>query len=188
MLNKLIIEGLEKLDGPESTSYGSQRTSADQLEHAARELLLNHDQRFRKPNGVRAPGDILFVDGRKTYHINIKSVDHSKDFHMPNLISVDNLWRIFEKGDEFCLLILAHSAGSLISKTFVDIRTVDWRCLRLAALGTGQIQIKDSSKPLVAWQGDAQSWMQQMKQEVIIFYEHEKLKLEQRLNSWRSRG
>ena len=188
MLNDLIMEGLKDLGGPESTSFGSQRTSADQLEHYARESLLAHDKRFQRPKGVRAPGDVLFVDGIRTAHINIKSVDHSKDFHMPNLISVDNLWRIFKQGDDFCLLVLAHSAGTLISKTFVDIRSVDWDCLRLAALGTGQIQIKDSSKPLLSWQGDAKAWMRRMRKEVISFYEHEKQKLDKRILAWESRG
>lgn len=185
-LSVLVAESLVNLEDIVQHDFASQRTSADQLEHAVRETLLAADPRFCGPVGVRAPGDILY-QGDVLCHINIKTTDASKDFHMPNLISADNLWKIFAKGESFYLLRIIHRSGQIISKDFHDIRDIDWSNLQLGALGSGQIQIKNGLNPIVPNPGSRDEWMTQWKHKMIKFYDNELVKINKRLIKWSSR-
>jgi hypothetical protein len=181
-----VIESLSTLDGIDSHAFASQRTSADQIEHAVREMLLAADSRFDKPAGVRASGDILWKDD-VLCHINIKTTDIDKDFHMPNLISADNLWKIFNKNENFYLMRLFHSNGKITHKEFWDIRDIHWDNLQLGALGSGQLQLKNGLKPITTSITDHDAWVREWRDKMILFYEKEQIKIEKRLKKWQER-
>jgi hypothetical protein len=178
-----VLGSLELLDNQVQSDFGSQRTSADQIEHAVRQMLLQSDPRFRPPAGVRASGDILF-DADVLCHINIKSTDVSKEFHMPNLISAENLRKICARQQRFYLLRILHRSGEIISKEFWQLTEIDWSNLQLGALGTGQIQIRNGLNPLTPHTGDTATWMQQWREHMISFYTKEISKAERRRASW----
>lgn len=180
---QLVLGSLDLLGNQVPADFGSQRTSADQIEHAVRQMLLQSDQRFRPPVGVRASGDILF-DADALCHINIKSTDLSKEFHMPNLISAENLRKICDRQERFYLLRILHRSGEIISKEFWQITEIEWGNLQLGALGTGQIQIRNGLNPLTPHAGDRDSWMQQWREHMISFYTKEISKAERRRASW----
>jgi len=163
--------------------FASQRTTADQIEHTVRQTLLAADHRFKPPRGTRAPGDILF-DDTTLCHINIKSTDVSKDFHMPNLISAASLKRILDRGEKFYLLRISHDSGQIKHKEFWDIRDISWSNLQLAALGAGQIQIKDGLKPLIANQESHDDWVDTWRRTMVSFYKKEIDKASRRLTEW----
>ena len=184
-LRTLALSALEDLADQARTDYGSQRTSADQIEHAVREMLLSSDRRFAPPVGVRASGDILFRDD-VLCHINIKTTDISKDFHMPNLISAANLKKILDRGERFYLLRVLHESGEIRSKEFWDIREIDWKHLQLGALGTGQIQIRNGLNPLTAHEHTLEDWVKEWRQQMQRFYRKEIDKANRRLMEWQN--
>lgn len=185
-LQAIVERELATFQGVAHNVWGSQRTSADQIEHAVREQLLSVDSRFQRPVGPRAPGDIMWR-GTDTVHINIKTTDLDKAFHMPNLISADNLWRIFERGEHFFLLKIFHRSGQLDHTEFWNIKEVDWNRLQVSALGSGQIQIRNGMTPLTAHQGDHDHWVKRWQQEMIKFYHKEITKINKRIGKWEKR-
>ena len=185
-LKNIVMESLLNLNDIDSHAFASQRTSADQIEHAVREMLLSADSRFDKPAGVRASGDILWR-GDTLCHINIKTTDIDKDFHMPNLISADNLWKIFSKNENFYLMRLFHSNGKITHKEFWDIRDIHWDNLQLGALGSGQLQLKNGLNPITTSVTDHDTWMKDWRNKMISFYEKEQIKIEKRLKKWQER-
>lgn len=185
-LQQLVAAAVSNLQNVDRYEFGSQRTSADQIEHAVRNLLLDSDSRFAKPVGVRAPGDLLFR-GTKLCHINIKTTDLDKTFHMPNLISADNLWKIFSNDQLFFLLRVTHRSGTIAGTDFHDIRSIDWSNLQIGALGTGQLQIRNGLKPLTASSCSADEWMTQWRTIMLDFYDREAVKISKRLNKWKAR-
>ena len=182
-LRELVLSALSDLGNMVKHEFASQRTTADQIEHAVRDALLSADARFKPPIGTRASGDILFDDDVRC-HINIKSMDVSKDFHMPNLISAANLRKILNRGERFYILRIAHDGGEIKSKDFLDIRDIAWSNLQLAALGAGQIQIKNGLTPLTPNQGSHEDWMAMWRDIMVTFYEKEINKANKRLAEW----
>ena len=163
--------------------FASQRTSADQIEHEVRSRLLREHDDFSPPSGARQPADVRW----RRFHINIKSMDLARSFHMPNLVSADSLWRLLERGDHFMLLRLAHRNGKIENWDFWNIQDISWQHLTLGALGAGQIQIKNALLPLTAHQGSRDTWRQQWRERMIEFYEHERVKIDKRMIKWSNR-
>ena len=182
-LGIMVLSALSGLEDIIKHEFASQRTTADQIEHTVRQTLLAADKRFMPPRGTRAPGDILFDDDVMC-HINIKSTDVSKDFHMPNLISAASLKKILDRGEKFYLLRISHDSGQIKHKEFWDIRDIAWSNLQLAALGAGQIQIRDGLKPLVANQESHENWVDIWHNTMISFYKKEIDKANRRLTEW----
>ena len=181
-LKRMIESVMDSLPLVESHAFGSQRTTADWIEHEIRSRLIRLGQGFRPPGGPRRPGDVTW----NHYHINIKSTDLTKDFHMPNLISSENLWKLLERGDEFVLLRLIHRDGKIEDWDFWNIQDISWDCLQIGALGTGQIQIKNATKPLTTGD-DRPSWRQQWQSKMMDFYQREQTKIGKRLAKWSNR-
>lgn len=182
-LEDLVMSYLSNLEDQILHEFGSQRTSADQIEHAVRAMLIAADDRFSAPPSARTPADVYFRDD-VLCHINIKSMDLSKDFHMPNLISASSLKKILTKGERFYLLRISHDAGQIRSKEIWDIRNIDWTNLQVSALGAGQIQLKNGTNPVVPHEGDTDSWMEDWRSSMVSYYEKEIRKSQKRIKEW----
>lgn len=166
--------------------WASQRTTADQIEHQVRERLLASDQRFLPPGGPRRPADVLW-EHHARFNINIKSMDQARQFHMPNIISSENLWRILSQDQEFMILKIHHHRGEITAWEFWNIQDIDWCCLQLAALGTGQIQFRNGNAAIVAHAKDHITWRAEFRDRMLDFYQHEKLKADRRIAKWQAR-
>jgi hypothetical protein len=166
--------------------FASQRTTADQIEHSVRSMLLAADPGFRAPQGPRRPGDVMY-GGTPTFHINIKSMDITKKFHMPNLISSENLWRLLDQAQEFVILKFQHQAGVILGHEIWNIQDIDWQCLQISALGTGQIQLRRGGDAILPYQGSRDEWRRELCQHMLEFYQREKLKADRRIAKWRQR-
>lgn len=186
VLREHIAKVIGQFQSIDNHGFASQRTTADQIEHGARTLLLETDPGFQPPTGPRQPGDIRFVADH-TFHINIKSLDLDKDFHMPNLISSENLWKILDQGDEFMILKFKHRAGEIQDWQLWNIQDIDWACLQISALGTGQLQFKDGLADVQSHQGSREEWRRQWRENMLKFYEREKTKIDKRLTKWQKR-
>lgn len=182
-LRCLITTAMHDLALIENHAFASQRTTADQIEHEVRERLLGMSRGFMPPAGPRRPGDVTWHN----FHINIKSTDLDKSFHMPNLISADNLWKLLSQGQHFMLLRFSHNQGRIQHWDLWNIQDISWDHLTLGALGAGQIQIRDALKPLTAHDTDRESWRNQWKQRMIDFYQKERVKIDKRIEKWSNR-
>lgn len=182
-LTELVSRAMHDLSRIDEHAFASQRTMADQIEHEVRTRLIGHDPDFAAPQGARRPADVTW----RNFHINIKSMDLNRDFHMPNLISADSLWRLLERGDHFMLLRIAHRDGTVQTCDFCNIQDISWSDLALGALGAGQIQIRDGTKPLTVHSQNRTDWIAQWRQRMIEFYRHEHHKINRRLIKWSNR-
>jgi hypothetical protein len=163
--------------------FGSHRTSADQIEHAVRNKLLESNERFNPPASARSSGDVLY-QGDVLCHINIKSTDTSKQFHMPNLISANSLKRILDRGERYYLLRVLHNGGRILSKEAWDIRDISWQHLQIGALGAGQIQIRNGLIPLTKHDGSKEQWSAEWHSRMVSYYENEMRKAQKRMSQW----
>lgn len=182
-LESLILDCISDLSDLAHMDFGSHRTSADQIEHAVRSRLLESDSRFKPPASARSSGDVLY-QGDVICHLNIKSMDTSKQFHMPNLISSNSLKRILDRGERYYLIRVLHDGGRICSKEAWDIRDIDWQHLQIGALGAGQIQIRNGLIPLTNHRGNHHDWMLQYKDAMVSYYTKEMVKAGKRLGKW----
>ena len=182
-LAEIVLSTLADLEDQAWMEFASHRTSADQVEHAVRNILMKSDGRFKPPKSARTAADVLFED-EITHHINIKSMDVSKEFHMPNLVGADSLRRILDRGEKFYLLRIHHHSGEIIKKEFWNIEDINWSCLQLGALGAGQIQMRNGLAPLQCHEGGSDLWRQQWKDKMISHYQHEIEKCNKRIKKW----
>lgn len=181
-----MLLALDTLGDLDHMDFASHRTSADQIEHAVRTILMGSDQRFNAPKSARSSGDVIY-GGEVLCHINIKSTDTSKQFHMPNLISANSLKRIFDRGELYYLVRVLHNNGRIESKEAWDIRDIAWQHLQIGALGAGQIQIRDGMKPLTKHQGTKEQWISEWQSTMVSFYQKEISKANLRMLQWSPR-
>lgn len=182
-LESHILESLAALDDLAHMDFGSHRTSADQIEHAVRNKLLESNIRFKPPGSARSSGDVLY-HGNVLCHINIKSMDISKQFHMPNLISANSLKRILDRGERYYLVRILHDNGQIQQKEAWDIRDIDWQHLQIGALGAGQIQIRNGLIPLTKHVGTREEWLEQWRLMMVSYYNKEIKKAQKRISAW----
>ena len=185
-LQKLILDSLVHLDDLAQMEFGSHRTSADQIEHSVRAMLLGADARFKPPASARSSGDVLY-QGDVLCHINIKSTDTTKQFHMPNLISANSLSKILARGETYYLVRILHHGGKISAKEAWDIRDISWENLQIGALGAGQIQIRNGLTPLTMHQGSEKDWMDQWYRMMVSYYQKEITKAQKRMLQWQPR-
>lgn len=178
-----MIGSLAELDDLAHMDFGSHRTSADQIEHAVRNKLLESNDRFSPPVSARSSGDVLY-QGDVLCHINIKSTDTSKQFHMPNLISANSLKRILDRGERYYLVRILHDNGQIQQKEAWDIRDIDWQHLQIGALGAGQIQIRNGLIPLTKHLGTRNEWIEQWRLMMVSYYDREISKAQRRISEW----
>jgi len=134
----------------------------------------------------RAMADLEFVDNDDVRHVvDVKTHAEDADFSMPNLVSVERLAKLYEN-DLACfdVLLVRYRAEvervSAYQATFVPIEWLDWKCLRLGALGWGQIQIRDSGAIEVREQPRTE-WMCALCDAVLGFYPREIEKIRRRI-------
>ena len=129
--------------------------------------------------------DMSYYDEANNYYaIDIKTHRLDSVFNMPNLISVKVLDKFYQesKQNNFMILKVDYSTtdtGIKIEKIrYNPIEFYDWKCLRIGALGWGQIQIENSNNILVKECKRAR-WMASMCNKILLHYENEMKKIEE---------
>lgn len=128
----------------------------------------------------------MLYQGDVLCHINIKSTDTSKQFHMPNLISANSLKRILDRGELYYLVRILHDGGRILSKEAWDIRDIGWEHMQVSALGAGQIQIRNGLIPLTKHAGTRQDWLDQWNRTMVAYYQKEISKAKRRMAVWQA--
>ncbi|KKN08722.1 hypothetical protein LCGC14_1053890 [marine sediment metagenome] len=129
--------------------------------------------------GRRAMEDFAFKDKDGLYYvIDVKTHREDTKFNMPNLTAVWRLARFYEDDTNYFVLLLVkyrlegtHAAISEV--IFVPIEFLDWDCLRIGALGRGQIQIANSNYISLRLHYSRRAWMLELCDAMLEFYPKE---------------
>ena len=118
--------------------------------------------------------------------IDIKTHREGTAFNRPNLTSVRRLTQFYESDNHiFSLIVIRYSVNGtdleVSDVLFSPIEFLDWDCLKVGALGWGQIQIANSNNIRILEQHSRKSWMLQLCDVMMGFYPREIVKMEERL-------
>lgn len=152
-----VLQRLRSRDLRVPAGTESSGPAADVLERAVGTVMvdaLGEDCAggYEATTGQRSREDLRFVDRAGYRHsVNVKGQDLGKDFHMPNLISADNLRKFFAESlttqSHYSLLIVRYrvSAGviEVVEVLFFPIEWVRWHSLAIQSQGRGMVQLKN---------------------------------------------
>lgn len=134
----------------------------------------------------RSMADLSFTDVfGNNYVVDVKTHREDTVFNMPNIISVSRLANFYEKDNNFFVLLMVKykvdGTKVIVSDvTFFPIEHLNWDCLAIGALGTGQIQICNSNK-IEFFNECRASWRAKFFEEVLMFYPKEINKIKKRM-------
>jgi len=188
-----------------------QRGMADKIEAMARNHFKkiypigNPIYEYHDPKTVRSIDDFsLFHKTRANANQivlkDVKSHDMDRSFSMPNLISGERLFKLYsDKDNYFGLAIIDYEANPntpegrfsgnkiITNARAMLIEEIDWSCLHIQNLGTGQIQIKNLGNEIIKFNGTRQDWLDEFYRAMIEFSEHTIIKIEKRQKKWEDR-
>ena len=146
-----------------------QRGIASVIEHNVQHHFANqHIFEYSEPSSVRSIDDFTLSVGESTYLIDIKTHDGDREFSMPNLISTERLFKLYQD-----------------PKTkFLPIENISWESLSIQNLGHGQIQITNLNKELKTFNGTRKQWLAQFALEMVKYQDKLLVKMNERREKW----
>ncbi|MFA5161316.1 MAG: hypothetical protein WC421_03635 [Elusimicrobiales bacterium] len=143
---------------------------------------------YHYPLSRKAMADFSFTDRDGfVYHVDVKTHLLEKGFHMPNLTSVKRLAEFYGQSDKNYFLILNidyENAGPrqivVRSVALAPIEFFCWDCLRIGALGWGQIQIANACCVNINPGNRRKAWMLELCNKLFTFYPKEVEKIRHR--------
>jgi hypothetical protein len=177
-----------------AATAASPRAAGDAIEtlvkNGLRPLLGGHCREYRADFERRAMADIEFTDPAGYRHIvDVKTHLLTADFSMPNLTSVKRLLEFYrDERNLFLLLLIPYRVVNhgvrAEAVTFVPIEHIHWDCLRIGALGTGQIQLANASVCRLEQNPSRKRWMEQFCRKTLDFYAGEQRKIRVRVTQF----
>ena len=176
-LNDILNKNLKY---PESSNL-QQRGIADKIEDACNEIIKENFDGVIDATSNRSIEDISIGN----VYVDHKSSDESRNFKMPNMISVDRL----KKLDRPLIynFIIYNSKQKKILKTFaLNVYELNWDHLKIQNLGKGQLQISNMTKFLQSptTTMSKEEWLNRLKEEAILFYKKVQKDAEKRQREW----
>lgn len=181
----------EQADFLSSASASSTRATGDAIQELLadqfNEMLGHWSTEYSSDFAARAMADLAFQEKNGFYVVvDVKTHRVSKDFSMPNLISVERLARFYENDQNvFAILLISYGIdGTKVTVNevrFVPIEHLHWDCLTVGALGWGQIQIAKASFVKVDSSITRKAWMLELCDYLLDFYPKEQQKIAKRI-------
>ncbi len=148
-------------------------------------LFIDIIKTYTPSTSRKSMEDIAYYDEENNYYaIDIKTHRlNDSSFHMPNLISIKRLNDFYRESNKNHLMILKvdyndTEKGIEIKKvTYNQIEFYAWECLRIGALGWGQIQIANANSITIK-ESIKEEWMASLCNKVIDHYRKEMIKIE----------
>jgi hypothetical protein len=132
----------------------------------------------------RAMADIAFSDSDGFYYaVDVKTHRLDTKFNMPNLTSVRRIAEFYaEDSNVFVTLIIKYGLDTTkvrVSQVhFLPIEFISWRCLRIGALGLGQIQIRNANAIELVPGYARRDWMLELCDQVAAYHHSESVKID----------
>tara|TARA_S200002703_G_scaffold90186_1_gene77789 strand:- start:450 stop:1082 length:633 start_codon:yes stop_codon:yes gene_type:complete len=169
-----------------------QRGIASVIEHNVQHHFANQQIfEYSEPTSVRSIDDFTLSVGESTYLIDIKTHDGDREFSMPNLISTERLFKLYQDPNvTFGIAILDYKSTNMnhqkvITKTkFLPIENISWESLSIQNLGHGQIQITNLNKELKTFNGTRKQWLAQFALEMVKYQDKLLMKMNERREKW----
>ena len=173
-----------------------QRGVASLIENQTQRLYrLQETFEYSEPESVRSIDDFTLSIGDQTYLIDVKTHDKDRDFSMPNLISTERLYKLYQDPNiTFGIAIVDYrqflnsSTKQITNTKYIPIENISWESLSIQNLGHGQIQITNLNKNIKLFNGTRQRWMNAFTVEMIKYHDKLEAKLKQRKQNWIERS
>jgi hypothetical protein len=128
----------------------------------------------------REMADLAFEDANGVHHlVDVKTHRQEARNPKPNLVAADRLATLYEDPNEyFVVLLVRYSVDSTFEVAVSDvviapIEHFSWDCLRIGALGRGQIQLANSNKIVIDASQSRRDWMLKLAERALTFYADE---------------
>jgi hypothetical protein len=165
--------------------FGEPRVVADNIEKYT--ITNFYDLTSIKSLGAesrRDMKDLSFNYADKKYILDIKTHNTETEFNRPNITSIARFNKLYtDKNTEFGILMYSYKNVSgfvqVDSCEYYNIWNIHPDCLTFGNLGTGQIQIKDSS--YITPFNSKKEWFEWYFKAVDEFYKKEKQKIDKRI-------
>jgi hypothetical protein len=167
---------------PRAVGDAIERIIKSKLEGLLDCLCTEYSQNFKR----RAMADFAFKDADGLYYmVDVKTHQSGTEFNMPNLTSVKRLAGFYRNDQNFFTILLVRYKVEELSVRaseviFAPIESFDWQCLRIGALGEGQIQIKNTNQIVLSHENSRKQWMLRLCNELLDFYKKEDAKIRKR--------
>lgn len=174
-----------------------QRGVASLIEtHVQKEFANQELFEYKNPQSVRSIDDFSLSIDSQTYLIDVKTHDKDRDFSMPNLISTERLYKLYQDPNiTFGIAIISYDAPypnpdckRISDTTYLPIENISWESLSIQNLGHGQIQITDLNKEIKKFKGTRNQWLNQFTVEMIKYHDKLEAKLKERKTKWIERS
>tara|TARA_Y100000385_G_scaffold279143_1_gene328421 strand:+ start:477 stop:1109 length:633 start_codon:yes stop_codon:yes gene_type:complete len=173
-----------------------QRGVASLIENQTQRLYrLQETFEYSEPESVRSIDDFTLSIDDQTYLIDVKTHDKDRDFSMPNLISTERLYKLYQDPNiTFGIAIIDYrqflnsSSKQITNTKYVPIENISWESLSIQNLGHGQIQITNLNKNIKPFNGTRKQWMNAFTVEMIKYHDKLEAKLKQRKQNWIERS
>ena len=175
-----------------------QRGVASLIENQTQRLYrLQETFEYSEPESVRSIDDFQLKFDNHTYFIDVKTHDKDRDFSMPNLISTERLYKLYQDPNvTFGIAIIDYKEASLFANgykqitntKYIPIENISWESLSIQNLGHGQIQITNLNKGIKTFNGTRKQWMNQFTVEMIKYHDKLEAKLKERKTKWIERS
>jgi len=182
-MKQTIIEILtEKITNFVILQGSEQRSVADLIEFRVKSILMKLSDndlvsKCLEPRSKKSIEDMSIVgkDGIK-YYTDTKSHNINSDFSMPNLTSVEKLRKLLKKNNEELIYIFVSYTiiGQNVNILDISVKYVwelSFEMLRIGSLGKGQLQISDMNKQLKFTNIGKQSWLDELKTNVVKYHD-----------------
>jgi len=170
-----------------------QRGVASLIENHVQKEFANQELfEYKNPQSVRSIDDFSLSIDDQTHLIDVKTHDKDRDFSMPNLISTERLYKLYQDPNiTFGIAIISYDAPypntdcKRISKTtYLPIENISWESLSIQNLGHGQIQITNLNKELKTFNGTRKQWLAQFALEMVKYQDKLLVKMNERREKW----
>jgi len=138
---------------------------------------------------VKSIEDVEIKYDNNVYKIDIKVHDISKDFSIPNLISIDKARKYLKKTTNHIIYIFINYKINEDMVKIVDIHvkpieSLDWSYLTIQNLGKGQLQLKSTDNIFFNDNTTRKEWFDKLIKEGKEYYDRLILKVSEYITNW----
>lgn len=182
-MKRVLKENLKYPENPRNMT-GS-RWFGEVLEKQVREILKENFEDASDPTSSRSIEDVSIGN---TF-IDTKTSDESKDFKMPNMISIALLRKHIINKDKpliYNFIIYNSETEEIVDNFLLNVYELNWDYLSIQNLGKGQLQINNMKKFLENPKSDMtkEEWISTLRKNAINFYKMLEIKTKKRGEAW----
>lgn len=178
-LQKKFVAALNNRAATELGVKRTPRESGDRISKIVREEAINVlgslATRVEPSTKAKAMETFTFWDDDDLeYHVDVITHRIETSFNMPNITSVDRLINFYADDQKYFIVLIVDyeskaQKNHIKNVTLAPIEFLQWDCLTIGDLGTGQLQIKKAKDIRIDVGHSRKSWMIEFADQVNAF-------------------